>query len=554
MLVVSLPGPNAHSSRWDMDRAKVEALIKQLEDAGAGWMGDAQREVSLRALRSESGQDLGADAAAWKAWLASLGGTLPAQRRRPPMSRELARILDALVEMGVVDEAEFLRTREMDRINPCDDLDSALSRYLRDRNAKSVWLQDDLKTYCGDEYEIARFCESAKRLFGLDTRVEIVPDETNRHGFHISLGPLEQYIVENPRQQVFGLLCEYSDTLTDGRQLWLDHSDRAWYLSGENTAAIRRHDALRLRKINRDSPNEPHADVQEALRFFDRIGARLRLTQGQLAWRVCEYDPEIHPRRYSYHAQLIDLADAGVSLIIDDFGEIVSAEVLTRRVAPLVGEDVLAPRRCHDLEGFVSALNDQLNERGSPWHVLAIRLVYNRCRLLPVPIDRVAEISTVTECIAGHEDYTQRSSGLERFSFGVNPTIEEVAPGTPTVVLDGECVDGAADYVSVINNILGLTAGEISLDVIECVEVDGYRQLTIAKETKTWKAKLHGETDYVDLEPLLKYLNKAAAKLGSKRRFVEFREILWGQEVGVAFVTKQEKRALKKSGHVVVTA
>jgi hypothetical protein len=122
MAVVSLPALTAHSSRYGMDRAKVEALIKQLEDAGAGWMGDAQREVSLRALSSESGQDLGPDAAAWKAWLASLGGTSPAKSGRLPMSRELATILDALVEMGVVDEAEFIRTREMDRINPCEEM------------------------------------------------------------------------------------------------------------------------------------------------------------------------------------------------------------------------------------------------------------------------------------------------------------------------------------------------------------------------------------------------------------------------------------------------
>ncbi|MBN2498231.1 MAG: hypothetical protein JXR96_26810 [Deltaproteobacteria bacterium] len=534
-----------------MDRSKIAELIEQLKSAGTGWVGKAQREVAIRALRSESGQDFGPDVTAWRDWWASVQAVAGQKKDLPPLSRERATALAAMREMGVVDEDEFYRSIELDWEYRFEDLELDLRHYLRNRSGTSLWLTDELDAYCRGAYEIDRFVGSVSKLFGSDTRVEIEADADPARGFRLSLGGEQKHVTARPRQELFAQLSRYSESLRDGCTLRLDESNRAWNLTAENLAAIRRRGSLRFRKLHRASLGSPHPEVQAALEDLQQLGAVLELSQDKLAWEVCEYDAEREPARYSYHSQLVDLADGGIHVILDEFGDTDRCSSLAAKLSLLVEADLDAPA-CRQITGFVEALNAQLADRASPWHILAIRVGLFWCRFLPVPVDRVRKLSAVFECLAGHVDPPRRSSGMQRFAFGSAPTIDRVAPGAPFAVFDAECADEAADYRSVVDAIAGITGGEIRFDSVACEERAGHRLLELSRGSRTWQTELESGSDWVDLPLLLRCLNRAAEAMKSKRRFVQFRELGWGQEAGVAFVTAQEKKKLEKSGHLLV--
>jgi hypothetical protein len=404
-----------------MDRTKVAQLISQLETAGSGWMGDAQREIAIRVLRSETDQDHGADVAAWKRWLGAVdevGVDLP---NAPLMSYERAQALSALRAMGVVDEGEFMESIEIEWEYSFKDLEDGLRHYLLNHRGSSLWLPSTMKAY-GEQHTRERIVEDIKKLFGPGTRAEIETCQSSKAGFRMSLGGETRTITKHPLESMFVILHGYAASHGEGKRLVLDDQDRCWYLTAENIAAIRRNRSLRFRKLNPDAIGTAHPDVMQARSYWDSVGAVLALSSESIAWKVNEYSPEEAPRRYGYHTQLIDLADGGLPLMIEDFGRGISGKVFTKKLSKLVGHDLSIPRQHREISELIDDLNNQLNEKSSSWHIVVIRVGSAWCRVLPWPCDRVDRLSAVTECIAGHVNPPDRRSGMESFSLVTSPS------------------------------------------------------------------------------------------------------------------------------------
>ncbi len=126
--------------------------------------------------------------------------------------------------------------------------------------------------------------------------------------------------------------------------------------------------------------------------------------------------------------------------------------------------------------------------------------------------------------------------------------LEEVVPPERTFISDSECVDEAKDYEELIKDLVKITENTICFEAISCVETEKGRELLLTVNQKKFKTILEGDTDYVDVSPLLSCLNKVAAYYKLERRFYEFSDPGWGQEFGVVFATRTEASKIKKAG------
>lgn len=115
-----------------------------------------------------------------------------------------------------------------------------------------------------------------------------------------------------------------------------------------------------------------------------------------------------------------------------------------------------------------------------------------------------------------------------------------VAGERRVLVLDGECIDAAADYVGVVRRLAALTGGALTLDAIDCVEhPSGQRRLSLRRGERRWGALLAGSTDGIDGERLLAALNAALATLGAPGRLVAFDPGYRGQEGAFAYLSRE---------------
>lgn len=118
------------------------------------------------------------------------------------------------------------------------------------------------------------------------------------------------------------------------------------------------------------------------------------------------------------------------------------------------------------------------------------------------------------------------------------------------VVMDGECVDMAEDYVEVIRDIAAIT-GVLRFDRIECEEDDDDRIVTLAQGGRTWTGRVQGNTDWVDDEHLLLLLNEILAELGAAKRLYSIQHATWGQELGVVFAGEAELAKLRSAAYSI---
>lgn len=547
-----------------MNRDEIESLIVQLGSTQGGWVGDAQRDVAHRALVARTGLDLGPDAGPWRTWLHDRGGQRPVRSPFPktapapaPLSPEQLAALEQLHEMGVVDEIEF-RTQGYGLPSFTDPGD--LFRYVDQREGRSVALFDDIHAYARDEAAREHFDRRVCELLGGEVVVHSRRPEPPSEGLRLRIANESYAILERPRQTLFTIFSKYVDEHRPGGRLWLDHRDRVWRLTDANEAAIRRKGVLWFRALNRAALGSVHPDVARAAAFFDELGADLSLSADQLAWNVNESNPSVDAARFGPHSQLIALAQGATRRYFRPaFKE---AFALIAALSESVGQALTPPAKWDDEVGYASVLNPQLVAAGSPWRLLAVVGPFGEIRIVPVPEDRVGRLLEVLECVEAPQSKAgwsmpwrrKRRPHVERFSIGPIelpriPNFREVAPGAPTIIIDTECVDDPDDYVSLVEEILAALAdGEIALDSVVCTEEESLRRLVLRGGDRRWEAMLEGDTDWVDGEPLLVVLNEVAEGLGAERRFVAFADEAFGQEIGIAFVTQAERRALEMKG------
>jgi hypothetical protein len=528
-----------------MDRAKVEDLLLQMACAGSGWLGDAQRDVSARALKSETGQDFGADLSAWKSWWATVLSATSPDKEIPPLSAPRAKALALLKRMGLVDEDQFYESIKIDWEHSFRDFDRGIQSYLSNRPGPHVWVASRADSFCDSEYEADALAADIKGLFGIHASFQAVRADGVR-AVQAEIGSERFTVTDRPRASVYSALLRAARGLDSKKSVYIEN-DRVRFLSEDNVAAIREHAVFPFRRINHDEPGAPHPDVRAAFDRLRVLGADLKLDDDLLAWGVDEARAECP----GYAAQIIDLSDCGILIAPDERGSAIRN--LTGRLAFMLEVDLIAPKGCRTILSLVGAINEQLDRTGSCWHLLGVpvqRQGSSFIRLIRVPVDRAPDFADLLQSIGGAVHRSTTPVGPDRFSLGATPTIGRVAPNAPNIVFDAECVDNASDYESLVADILAMTKGEVLVESIECTEHENTRTLRMRWGKRAFVTELEGGTDWVDLEPLLECLNKVAAAQGAKRRFVAFREVDWGQEAGVSFLDRSERHALSRSGHV----
>ncbi|MBS1121777.1 MAG: hypothetical protein H6Q90_4005 [Deltaproteobacteria bacterium] len=140
--------------------------------------------------------------------------------------------------------------------------------------------------------------------------------------------------------------------------------------------------------------------------------------------------------------------------------------------------------------------------------------------------------------------------------FGRDPSAraERMAGAGHTLIVDGESVDCAEDYIPLVRAIAGITNGALAIDDVTCDEEDGeeaVRVLTLTRGGRTWTGRLQGSTDWIDQDALLDVLNRALADLGSPGQLHPFREENWGQELGIVFARDDELPKLRAAGFLL---
>lgn len=118
------------------------------------------------------------------------------------------------------------------------------------------------------------------------------------------------------------------------------------------------------------------------------------------------------------------------------------------------------------------------------------------------------------------------------------------------VVMDGECVDAAEDYLPVIREIAAIT-GVLRFDHIECEEDDAGRLVTLVQAGRTWTGRVQGNTDWIDNEGLLLLLNQVLEELGAAKRLHAIQHPTWGQELGVVFAAEAELAKLRAAEYSI---
>jgi hypothetical protein len=100
-------------------------------------------------------------------------------------------------------------------------------------------------------------------------------------------------------------------------------------------------------------------------------------------------------------------------------------------------------------------------------------------------------------------------------------------------------------YKSLIDEtFIPLSKNELKYTQIELVGNTEFLHFTWHLENKAFEVKLENKSDYIDTK-IYKLMNDILEFLGSKKRFVLFREFGFGQEYGVAYVDEKNQHKLK---------
>jgi hypothetical protein len=116
------------------------------------------------------------------------------------------------------------------------------------------------------------------------------------------------------------------------------------------------------------------------------------------------------------------------------------------------------------------------------------------------------------------------------------------------LVVDGESVDDARDYIPLLERIAAITGGVLRFDRITCFGQPSGRKLMLTQGGRTWGGVLAGNTDWIDEEGLIALLGRVLADLGCASRLHAFREPGWGQELGILFARDDQLPALREAG------
>lgn len=158
--------------------------------------------------------------------------------------------------------------------------------------------------------------------------------------------------------------------------------------------------------------------------------------------------------------------------------------------------------------------------------------------------DKIFVANSISELIS-YENSKLNSNVIKFTSFKESElsSYAEVLKGSYKII-DLESVDDVKDYQYIINILTDLSKGKFSPQIKAFHEKNSVRNIDLEINQIEYSIQLQGNTDYVDLK-VIDYANKVLEDNGFRRKkFVAFKEANFGQEIGIAFVSKSKLKDL----------
>lgn len=113
-------------------------------------------------------------------------------------------------------------------------------------------------------------------------------------------------------------------------------------------------------------------------------------------------------------------------------------------------------------------------------------------------------------------------------------------------IIDLESVDNVRDYEHVIKVFSDLSVGKFFPTIKSLSEQNASRNIEVEINEVKYSTQLQGNTDFIDLK-FIDFVNKCLIDNGhTRKKFVAFNDASFGQEIGVAFVSKSGLKALRQ--------
>jgi hypothetical protein len=489
---------NASLRDWPQIKAAHDALGRE--------------EGAARRLSELTGQDQGTLQEEWRDAL------------RPLLREDTATALD---QMGVLDEEVRANMNREKHSFGSLDLEYEIRCAVSNADVRTIWLPDDLDYYGAvDAPKLLYFVRNAARTTGAAVTSRVGPST-------VEIGLDDQLTTLSGegralRELAFAALCRWAASHGRGRRFVLDEHWHAWLVDDAQLAALRRYRPSRLRAFD-------EVRTEEARRWLQRNRIALPpvqdLPDGSLGEIVIAW-----------------IFEAGCGVPVESTNPAVlwrSLEALGVKLPPKPRSDYLTTGE------LVAHINAGMVRAKSPLRFVGLRRG-NEELVLFVPFDRLAALTAADVVAWGgqHAVATARSTP----DVFRPPVVTAVRPNTIVPdercwISDGESVDDPADYHRVVEELCALAS--VAPSHVSCTENSGVRKLSLRHGRKTFSARLRGRTDWIDAPPLIACLNQLVRTTRNNKRFYEFRDPRWGQEVGVVFATTAEARRLREFGFLV---
>jgi len=113
-------------------------------------------------------------------------------------------------------------------------------------------------------------------------------------------------------------------------------------------------------------------------------------------------------------------------------------------------------------------------------------------------------------------------------------------------IIDSESVDDVKDYEYILKTFSNLSDRKFSPIIKSLNEQDAVRSIEIEINGRKYLTQLQGDTDYIDLK-IIDFVNECLIDSGhTRKKFIAFIDTSFGQEVGIAFVSRSLLKALSE--------
>jgi len=125
------------------------------------------------------------------------------------------------------------------------------------------------------------------------------------------------------------------------------------------------------------------------------------------------------------------------------------------------------------------------------------------------------------------------------------PRIEHFVDKKNFYICDGECIYDVDDYKTIVEELMKITEGALTLEAFDGTDGDETREIRVAINGITGSFQVEGGTDWID-SSFIASLNNMLQPVMNGKRFAEVDDERWGQEFGAVYVDEALIEVLKK--------